>query len=157
MTILLRWLWREPRAVRIALSISAVLFFTSLFFTPFTVQTSEGPQACSSLLALLTGWGATADNSYAWFANPIGFIAWWMIARRHYTFSLVAGIAAVLLAASFLFERHILIDEAGNTGAILSIGPAYWLWLASMIGTTVAAWLAFLRRTRAESRSDERT
>ncbi len=154
MTILLRWFWREPRAVRVALSISAVLFFTSLFFTPFTVQSSEGPQVCSSLLALLTGWGATADNSYAWFANPIGFVAWWMIARRRNTIAIIAGIAAVLLAASFLFERHILIDEAGNTGAILSIGPAYWLWLASIIGTMIAGWLASLRRTKAESRRD---
>ena len=142
-----RWFWREQYAVRILLAISAILFFASLFCNAYTEQTFEGVKSMPAILALLTGWGDMPSPSFAWFANPIGFVGWLLIWQRQYKSALYICILAVLLAISFLLESHVLIDEAGNTGAILSRGLGYWLWLASTTSMLIASWVAFAKKS----------
>jgi hypothetical protein len=137
------WFWRQSDAVKTFLAISISLFLCSLFFDGYTSVGGNGvTKSMPGILALLTGWGDLPSPSVAWFANPFGLTGVFLLSQQRYKAAFIVSIIAAICAFSFLFEAHVLIDEAGNFGAIVSLGPAYWLWLGSLIALVFAAVVA---------------
>ncbi|MEY9187926.1 hypothetical protein ABH991_001354 [Bradyrhizobium ottawaense] len=89
------------------------------------------------LLASVTNW--------TWLANPVLFSAWFGLAvadrisdARFLAFG--AGLAALVIAASFLLQREVMMNEAGNLNPIRAYGAGYWVWLSSMAVCCVGGW-----------------
>jgi hypothetical protein len=61
-------------------------------------------------------------------------VATWVLiwGRRWRVLGILSGIAALGLSLSFLHEKDILWDEAGNRAKIIGHGRGYWLWVASI-------------------------
>ncbi|MFM7055410.1 MAG: hypothetical protein ACKO2P_00665 [Planctomycetota bacterium] len=72
------------------------------------------------------------DGIPAWLANPTIAVAWVCGLTRFRWLTLVLSALALLLALSFLFQRDILINEAGHRGPVTAIGQGYRIWLLSM-------------------------
>jgi hypothetical protein len=88
---------------------------------------------------LITGpFGLLASvTSWTWLANPVLFSAWFGLAvadrisdARFLAFG--AGLAALVVAASFLLQREVMMNEAGILNPIRAYGAGYWVWLSSM-------------------------
>ncbi|WP_425066908.1 hypothetical protein [Reyranella sp.] len=124
------------RTTRVALVLSVVLFAASLRQDAFCV---------SGICSDWQGWnillfGALGHTS--WFANPLLLASWIaaLFARR--LPALVLSLAALGLAASFMFETSVITNEAGMANPITGLREGYWLWLASMVCAVIAAFFA---------------
>lgn len=121
------------RTTRVALVLSVILFAASLTQDAFCV---------SGICSDWPGWsillfGALGHTS--WFANPLLGAAWIaaLFARR--VPALILALAALGLAAPFMFETSVVTNEAGMTNPVTGLRDGYWLWLASMAMAVVAA------------------
>ena len=117
------------KIVKVAFLISIGLFIIALtqcaYCTTSICRPGYDAFICGALLGFLMGGGAIT-----WLANPFLFIAW-ISAKKNPTLSLVASLAAALIALSFLFFHGVADDEAGHINSIISYKLGYWLWLSS--------------------------
>jgi len=125
--------------------ISIGLFFMCLPFASFYINGEHvAPPSWRILgvgfIAAITQWSA-----HYWFANPILVLSWLFIGAGLRRIALFSSTAALLLAASFLPNRTILIDIDYRPSPITEYGLGYWLWLASMLSAFLAACFAFWR------------
>ena len=90
---------------------------------------------------LLTGWimiGASAANA-TWLANPLLFCAWIALLLGLRLWSLVIGLPALAVAASFMLADTVVTNEGGVANPITGLRIGYWLWLGSMALSCVAS------------------
>jgi len=126
------------RTTRVALVLSVILFAESLMHDAFCV---------SGICSDWTGWSILLSGALghaSWFANPLLLASWIaaLLARR--LPALLLSLAALGLAASFMFETSVITSEAGMANPVTGLREGYWLWLASMGFGVVAA--AFARK-----------
>ena len=121
---------------RVALMLSVILFAASLTQDAFCV---------SGICSDWQGWsillfGALGHTS--WFANPLLGFSWiaTLFARR--VPALILALAALALAVSFMFETSVITNEAGMANPVTGLREGYFLWLASMVLATIAAFFA---------------
>lgn len=90
---------------------------------------------------LLFGILAVGDDpgSMAWFANPLAFVAWITILIGRRIPAVVLSIAALAFAAAFMLARTIVTNEGGIANPVTGLRLGYWLWLASLVITCLAA------------------
>ncbi len=126
------------KTARVALMLSVILFAASLTQDAFCV---------SGICSDWQGWsvllfGALGHTS--WFANPLLLASWIaaLFARR--LPAMVLSLTALGLAASFMFETSVITNEAGMANPVTGLREGYWLWLASMGFSAIAA--AFARK-----------
>jgi len=129
---------------RILVAIVFCIFFASFFLPAYAV--AESAEAAEPIAIFLSGWlglfsGSTA--CVAWLANPLFFVAAILFLRNRRR-ATVVGLLAFLFAASFLFARSIINDEAGHYAKITGYKAGYWLWLGSIgiLLCTIAIWSA---------------
>jgi hypothetical protein len=93
---------------------------------------------------LLFGVLAVGGNlaNMAWLANPLLLATWLTTWFGRRTPSVIVGLAALVLAASFLFAGTVVSNEAGIANPITGLRLGYWLWLASAAIACTAAMLA---------------
>ncbi len=122
--------------VRVALMLSVILFAASLTQDAFCV---------SGICSDWPGWsillfGALGHTS--WFANPLLGASWIaaLLARR--LPAMILSVGALALGASFLFETSVITNEAGMANPVTGLREGYWLWLASMAFSVIAAFFA---------------
>jgi len=126
------------RTTRVALVLSVILFAESLMHDAFCV---------SGICSDWTGWNILLYGVLghaSWFANPLLLASWIaaLLARRFP--AMILSLAALGLAASFMFETSVITNEAGMSNPVTGLRGGYWLWLASMGFGVVAA--AFARK-----------
>ena len=124
------------RTTRVALVLSVILFAESLLHDAFCV---------SGICSDWTGWSILlygALGHASWFANPLLLASWIaaLFARR--IPALILSLAALGLAASFMFETSVITNEAVMANPITGLREGYWLWLASMVCAVIAAFFA---------------
>jgi len=93
---------------------------------------------------LLFGMLAVGDEpgNMAWFANPLAFVAWLATLFGRRLPAIVLSVAALALAASFLFAKTVVSNEAGIANPVTGLRPGYWLWLSSLAIACLAAAVA---------------
>jgi hypothetical protein len=127
---------------RIALVVSICLFVVCLLNDGFCIDGPNSRAWSPAWLLLLIGWMGVFYGTPAWLANPALLVAWvWSLCRRP-ALSLLAALIAVVLMATFLFQKIVVSSEAPTYSRIAGYGVGYWLWFASAVtqvtGTTVA-------------------
>jgi hypothetical protein len=89
---------------------------------------------------LLLGWLPVGSLAHAtWWANPLLFIAWFLIFVRVRSLASVFAAATLALAASFMLAKTVMTNEGGVPNPVTGYRMGYWLWLASMVAACVAA------------------
>lgn len=117
---------------------SVLLFAGSFFFDAFYVD-RENPGAWAMPWAIaMAGWITLFKGVFAWAANPLLVSSWIYTRLSRRTAALVTGVAASLLAASFLLVETIQTSARPDYSRVTGYGAAYWLWLASPIVLTLA-------------------
>ena len=122
--------------------ISVILFILSLTQKSFCT-TSE----CSdSIMVLLLGWGAIFSDAagMAWYANPLLFVAWFML-NKNLKLSMALSAVAGLLSLSFLMFDYITDNEGGQEHMIISHNAGYWLWMLSCLTMLVGTFVLMYR------------
>ncbi len=136
-------------ASRVLLLASAATYTGALFHDAFCVEGRCGDwPGWTILLFGALGLGGSVVNM-AWLANPSLFASWILTWFGKRVAAVVAGLAALALAASFLLQKTVVSNEAGIAKEITGLEQGYWLWLASMAIACVAAVFAGKPSTRA--------
>ena len=107
------------------LLISAVLFCVSMVET--TYVTTE--QSIRGYWIFVTGWMGFIIFQFAWYANPLSFMALLLLRKHPWWALLSSGLALLAMSQAFLFNE-IPMDTSGNTIAILSRGVGFYSWIA---------------------------
>lgn len=91
--------------------------------------------------ALAFGWllvGATDANSM-WLANPLLFASWLCTWLHQRWVALAAALGALVLALAFMSFKTVVTNEGGIPMAISGYAAGYWVWVASIALSIVAA------------------
>lgn len=86
----------------------------------------------------VVGWVAALEFIFAWYANPLVALAWFLLlmgVARKATLLLTAG--AVALAATAFFVTD--FSNISSRERVLEVGPGLYVWFASMVLALVAA------------------
>jgi hypothetical protein len=86
----------------------------------------------SCFLLLLIGWLGLFEGITAWLANPTMGAAWLFAITPFRWMSFGLSVLAMFFALSFVFQRDILVNEAGHRAQIVALGFGYWIWISSM-------------------------
>jgi hypothetical protein len=76
--------------------------------------------------------------AFAWFANPVYFIAL-RYSKKEPLVSIGFALAAIFIARTFLDGGKLLLNEAGHTAYITKIQAGYWFWFGSMVVILLAS------------------
>jgi hypothetical protein len=116
--------------VELSTAASVLLFISSLFFTAYRA----GNDSAKGISLFLCGSVGVFAGMFAWLANPAMIASWFMIRSRYAEVRVVSvflSIAALALALSFLRQKQIMQNEAGDDATITARGAGYWLWVSS--------------------------
>jgi len=108
--------------------ISFACYLVCLLFPGYYIGEQFEPQL--SVLTLAWGWLGPLDGHWAWFANPLFFLA--LIYSNQPRRSSLLGFAGLTLALSFLLYKRVIVSEAPTYAPIVAYGWGYGLWVASM-------------------------
>ena len=114
--------------------IGSVLLFLASLTQPAYYLAGDNPESWSASWGLLLiGWMGVFYGVFAWVANPLLLLSWFLCLRGELRAAWIASTAAALLALSFLLHSTIVADEVPTYKAVTGYGAGYWLWLASML------------------------
>lgn len=119
---------------------SIVLYAACLLLDNFCVDNKCGDSL--GLLTLIFGAFGTLTGHPAnltWLANPLLFLSWIFIANAWRVPAIAASAAALLVGASFMLAKTVIINESGYPSHVTGYALGYWLWLASMALAIAAA------------------
>ncbi|WP_141395784.1 hypothetical protein [Sphingomonas spermidinifaciens] len=126
-----------PRVRRVAIVALGLLWAASIGGTAATMSNGK-PFAGFAILIL--GWTEVPLGQPAWLANLFLLAAWLLIARTRVTrprLLTILGIALMACAIAALFWRT--IPDTTGPKAIVTYHAGYYLWMAAVIGTSLAA------------------
>ena len=112
------------------------------------VNSGNGPDPMNGLNILLLGWMGVFIGQFAWFANPFIALSALILLFRQWLAAIIAILIglAISLNTFALFGQEIPADEANvNKLTLVSLGPGYYLWVASMLVILLGAlglWIA---------------
>ncbi|EFL89651.1 hypothetical protein [Ahrensia sp. R2A130] len=122
-------------APRLLLGIALALFLACLFMDGFYTATANPRDWSPGWGALTAGW---MSGALAWWANPV-LLASWLGFPFSKIVSAILALGSLALALSFFGTESVMVNSAGTVAAVTGIGPGYWVWLASMVVTILAA------------------
>ncbi|MCA8277417.1 hypothetical protein LGN17_33560 [Burkholderia sp. AU30280] len=129
------------RAATALLAISVALYLVAMFTAPFRTGAPDPHPWADGWQVLLTGWMGVLGGIYAWLANPLVFAAWLLTVKRYRAQAVVLAVLALLFGMSFLSQRQIAVNEAGDVEPVHLDAIGYWCWLASFGVASVGATL----------------
>ena len=146
---------RPPTPVWIYLGQAAVLFVSlACYFLACVlpalhfVNSGNGPDPMNGFNILMIGWMGVFVGQFAWFANPFILLSGIVFLFRQWLASILVILVglAISLNTFTLFGQEIPADEANvNKLSLVSLGPGYYLWIASMVvilGGAIVLWIA---------------
>lgn len=123
----------KKRVRKIALLTSGILFGISLFCPVFRLQ--EGNWGfLLGFVCLLFGF-----EHLPWYANLFYFAGLVALMFRRMIVTGILAVCAIALAMTTLQIKEMPRNEAGNMTAVIGYGPAFYLWVASMLVLVIAA------------------
>lgn len=125
--------------------ISFLLFFVCLSQKGFYDSTTDSPK--ESLLLLMIGILGPLDGIFAWFANPILFVAYLFFYLKRFNWSIFFGVIAFLLISSFFLNTTVIVNEGGTRAEVIGYGLGFWLWMASSVFSITAALIEKINQT----------
>jgi hypothetical protein len=81
---------------------------------------------------------------FAWFANPLLFGAWILLATAGYRRALLLAVLALILGLGLLAGTRIVVSGSGMTMNLPQMSLGYWLWIASLAAALLGALLGVL-------------
>ena len=128
----------SPRLRLALLGLSILAFIGAMPLTALTQVNPEEPIVSSHDL-FAVGWMGVMVGYVEWLANPLLLWSWIASYFNRPRISGFAALCALGLALMFLL-RHDLPSghQSGETLAIVSRGPGYWLWLVSILIMVIA-------------------
>jgi hypothetical protein len=99
---------------------------------------------------LLSGWreslmaGADPRVAFGWLANPLLWASWVFVFRSACGKGALLAAAAVLLGIGVHFGTRLMAN--GVVLPMPRLGAAYWLWLAGLVVSLLAALIGLWRR-----------
>jgi hypothetical protein len=129
--------------------VSILLFALSLTQRGFYTDRDAGDGWQPSIAILLTGCLGVCTGIPAWLANPAVIASWILMQNRtKRRMAVICAAGSILIALTFLMQKKILVDEAGNDATITGYGLGYWMWIASMAVSLIGC-IAMVMRDRA--------
>lgn len=114
--------------------LSAITYALSLFLPPFIL--AEGHSSFILGFVCL----AFGFEKVAWLANPLHFASVAALALMKKThLAAVSSAAAIAIALTTIAIKELPRNESGALTAVVGYGPAFYLWIASMLIILVAA------------------
>jgi hypothetical protein len=110
----------------------------------YTLDSNMKHDAMFGIGILLTGWSGVFVGIFAWFANPLLFLAWLLILCRLWRTAALMTLLAMLLASQTftIFFRTLPADEGDvNHYTIQSFGIGFYFWVASLLIALVGSLL----------------
>lgn len=130
----------EMKIRRIALWCSGALFAISLFCPAFKLE--EGHSSfLLGFVCLLFGFG-----HLPWYANFFYLASIVALILRRSLLAAILAASAAAIALTTLGIKEMPRNEAGDRTAVVGYGPAFYLWLSSMLVIVIAVVLGSLRR-----------
>ncbi|PXV68808.1 hypothetical protein CLV62_10172 [Dysgonomonas alginatilytica] len=121
--------------------LSLIVFIASLTQTAFTYDDYDGVKTHSSISLLIMGGivvvGGGLLEWFIWLANPLylfGLFYFYTNNRKCIYFL----VSASILSLSFTTWNEILAAENGRLATIKSLELGYWLWVISILVSTIA-------------------
>ncbi|WP_261511225.1 hypothetical protein [Chryseobacterium paludis] len=125
------------------LLIPLFIFFISLFFKAFKVVDLGKMTDYKSGLILLFGaisfLGGGILEFFIWTANLWFLLAILFLYKKEYFIAILFGLLASAISLSFISWKEILVSENGRMGEIYSLEIGYFLWLFSILFTTISS------------------
>jgi hypothetical protein len=129
-----RWMWA-----------SMLLFLVSLTQKAFHTDNPDDGWNPSVAL-LLVGWVGVLGGVFTWLANPLLVASWALMhSRPRRVAALICALASLGLALTFLLQRKLLTDGAGNYSTITGYALGYWLWVSSIATALIGCTFGVLR------------
>jgi hypothetical protein len=122
-----------------------VCYCLSLTQDAFYIDRVDHNAWSSGLWLLLIGWlGALMGSGAAltWLANPVLFFSWFLLSGNTKS-AVLAGVAASIIALSFLLFTEVITSEAPTYSTITFYGLGYWLWLSSCLIIAIGATILY--------------
>jgi hypothetical protein len=135
---------------RVVLLVALVVYAACLPFDAFCVDGKCSDWPGWSILAFGWVYTGSTDANTVWLANPLLLLAWILVLLNKRMAAILFSLGALGLAFTFLAHESVITNEAGLAGAITGVKGGYWLWIASMVVTLVAALL--IRPPQADER-----
>jgi hypothetical protein len=121
------------------LYLSLLLYGASLLTNVFTGLLGAVALAFGWMEALYFRREVGVWVAFAWFANPLIWGAWILIAQAAYRRALLLSALAVLLGLGLLTGTRIVISGSGTTMNLPTLSIGYWLWIASLAVALIGA------------------
>ena len=125
------------------LLIPLFIFFISLFFKAFKVVDLGKITDYKSGLILLFGaisfLGGGILEFFIWTANLWFLLAILFLYKKEYFIAILFGLLASAISLSFISWKEILVSENGRMGEKYSLEIGYFLWLFSILFTTISS------------------
>ncbi len=119
-------------AIRLSVVIlSIVIYLVSLFLPAFVVRFPDIAGDPLGWECLLFGWGNLFELQPAWLANPLLFIALFLIAKRRTDVSVI--LLAVAIVAAFFSLRVDEVLRPARMRTVEAMGTGFYVWLTSLI------------------------
>lgn len=141
-----------------------MIYVVSPWMDALVIQRGDTTSGYPGWTLLFFGWMGLFSildgdaSAIGWLANPLFLLGTIAILVGLRLMALIAmALAFAFALASFLLNK-ILVDEAGNTAAVIGYDVGFWIWLSSIgVGLLIAVLIQFLpaRSTRAPAESDQ--
>jgi hypothetical protein len=131
------------RASKILIATSVAFFLASLTQTGFYLG-EENRNAFPGWGIVLMGWlGVISHQNVAWLANPALFFCWLATVSGSRRVAIGFSLTSTLLALSFFLCETMTASAANDDPKFITIGPGYWIWLASIATAFTACVVPF--------------
>jgi hypothetical protein len=86
-----------------------------------------------------------------WIANPLLIGAWIATLFGGGRLAIILALLAFVVGSALLLCNSVEVDESGSLHPISGYGTGYWLWLLSMAGTALGAFVAIRYQQRGKA------
>lgn len=121
--------------------LAGIIFLASLFLG--TLKSGE-EGALPGFVCLFFG----PIYHLGWYANPLLFLSWLLLlVKRSSVFAIMSSVISLLLALTTFYIEEFPANEAGSMTRVTGYGPGFYLWLASIVLTLIAAFLSAIKQS----------
>lgn len=128
-----------------------MIYLVSPWMNALVIERGETTSGYPGWTLLFFGWLGLFSildgdpSALGWLANPLFLVGTVAILFGQRMMSIVAmGAALAFALMSFLLQK-ILVDEAGNTAAVVGYDVGFWIWMSSIgVNFFIAVLIQFL-------------
>jgi len=131
--------------------IAVMIYLVSPWMDALVIERGDTTSGYPGWTLLFFGWMGLFSvldgdpSAIGWLANPLFLVGTIAILIGLRLVAIIAMSAALSFALASFLLRKILVDEAGNTAAVVGHDIGFWIWLSSIgVGLLIAVSIQFL-------------